>query len=326
MSYSLGSGSLILASDYNTIAWTNPSIGGHWGVGTGQHGLGQNTGAILNDPGSIVPIPATPTRITAVQWSNLFNTINKCLQHHQLTPVTIPSIPVAGNPITAVQAFMAKSQAAYNAAGTPPLSLSTSNPTLSTVGYTGTWGTGISNTLKHSGSFTFSSGDAARYFFNAGGKITLNLNRSFGSSTIINNNWSTLCGAVGTISFGYNSTTLSGNSGTPNYLISNGISNGGYWSGTTTETRHLRQFDASSGYYTSDYILVAYKWSGGSSNGGFQTLDFTIYYVNASGVAVDGTTTSTFVVASPTLAYLDTASWGTPAFTSSSVLTTPPSL
>jgi hypothetical protein len=316
MTYS--SGQRIQADHYNTIAWTNPSIGGHWGVGYGNHGLGQSTSAI-----TAIPLPPTTlTPVTAVQWTNLFTTINKCLNHHQLSSV-VPSGPIiTGTPITAYSILAGASAAAYNSAGLAPAALSSSNPALSTVSYSTPWGTGSLNTLKQTGSITFASADAARYFFNAGGKISISVSRTGGSSTIANTNWQTLCHDVGTLSIGYNTSTLSSNTGSPYYVTGSG----GYWNGTTSEVTQFRQYDASGGYYSSDFLQVNYKWSGSTSNGGYQTLDISVYFSNTTGVTIDGTTETAFTIVSPTTTYLPTASWGSPSFSGITTSTTAPIL
>ena len=49
---------------------------------------------------------------------------------------------------------------------------------------------------------TFVSADAARYFFNSGGKIRFSSSRTRGSSTSQNNAWTNVLNSAGTIEFG----------------------------------------------------------------------------------------------------------------------------
>jgi hypothetical protein len=313
MTYS--SGQRIQATDYNTIAWTNPSIGGQWGIGYGNHGLGQGTGSILNAPNSIVPIPtptpSTLTPVTAVQWSNLLSTINKCLMHYQLSPV-IPGGPIiTGNPIAAIATLQQKSIDSYNATGQVPVTLSYSNPATTTTSYSGSWGASGSNSLKQTITVNFGSGDAARYFFNAGGVLNFNMSRTGGSSTTVNTSWQNLCSAVNTISFGFTDTKKLGGTGSVDTIRS--VGNGGYWSGTTGYVVHFKQFDTSASY-TSDYIQIEYRWGGSPANGGYSILEFIVSFVNTSADAVNGVTSTAVTIGDPASTYV-VATWGIPSIT-----------
>jgi hypothetical protein len=152
-----------------------------------------------------------------------------------------------------------------------------------------------------------------RYFFNAGGKVKLSLTGPAGSGR--NADWRTLCTAMGTIIFGYNRTTKSGGSGTPNTLLST-AGNGGFWGTSTsgTDRRDFKQFSTGTAYDV-NYIEVLTKITGaaGSNGGKGVTLTFTINLVddntNTFQPAVASGTEASLVIAEPDSESI-TASWG----------------
>ena len=81
---------------------------------------------------------------------------------------------------------------------------------------TGQAGTSSSRTsawtsnVNHIFTVTFASANAARHFFNSGGKIKFAFSRSGGSSTDQNTSWTNLLSGVGTVTF---ANTASGSSG-----------------------------------------------------------------------------------------------------------------
>jgi hypothetical protein len=297
-------GQKIQASDYNTIGWTNPSIGGHWGVGTGNHGLGQSTSGIAQLSAS------PPTKVTAVQWSTLMSTINTCLLHHGQTPISVaPSTITVGQKIKAFSQLVTGSALAYNSAGSTTY---LADGAANNLVYSSAWGQTGNRALAFAQTVTFATGDAARYFFNAGGKIKVAFSRAGGSTNPQNTSWSNLCSNSGTITFGYNNTTKVGGAGTINSILNSG--NGGYWSGTTSFITHFKQFDSASGgaYYATDYLRVDFRWSGTPSNGGYPVLEITTSMVNTSGALLTGNFTTSLVVTSPTTTAGLVNSWGNP--------------
>jgi hypothetical protein len=304
MTYS--SGSLIQATDYNTLASNGSNIGDHWGTGTSSAGLGQSTSSIA--------AVSTSNTVTATQWTGLIQTINSCLAHEGQTTIT-PSSVTAGNAITYYASITTGSALAYTNRGTTGLAL-TAGAT-NTTSYASAWGTTGARSLVFTQTVTFSSGDAARYFFNAGGKIGLTYARSGGSATTRNTEMTALATACGTINVGYKNTTKTGGSGTVTTLLN--TNNGGYWAGTGSYVVHFKQFDGVASYST-NYIQTEYFWSGTAANGGSPVLNLKSTMVNAwSNVfqdAVDGTTSVSLVVNSPATTYLSNT-WGTPTFSGS---------
>ena len=274
-----------------------PAIGNQWGTGTGNHGLGQSTAAITA-PGNGV---ASGNPITAIQWNNLLSVVNNCLQHEGQAPITPPSVTTQ-TLVTAFPSLSSGTSTAYNNSGSTGLALVTGTPS---VGLTSTsWAL-----ATFTQTVTFSTGDAARYFFNAGGTISINFGRTGGTSSTADANFDALCAACGTITLGYANTTKTGGSGTPTTLLNSG--NGGYWSGTAIDVIHFKQFNTISSY-TTDYIQVEYHWSGTVANGGSPTLNIKVTY-QCNAHVQDGTTSVTITPNAPSTAYL-TNTWGTPTY------------
>jgi len=300
-------GGTIQAGDYNSLAFNGNTIGEHWGVGTGPHGLGQNTAPI-----STLEIG---NQVTAAQWTSLLQIINACLAHEGKATIT-PTSVTAGNLITYYNTIAAASTLAFNSTGLT--GLANSDGAANTTSYTGTWGGTGSRTLVVTQSVTFASADAARYFFNAGGGIKLTYARSGGSVNTRNTGWTTLCSQSGTIRFGFNSTTQTGATGSNTILLN--AANGGYWNGTGAYVTHFQKTDTTAVYYSQDYLKTDYYWSGTPSNGGYPVLNIRTTFVNGhvqvNQNTVDGTTSVSLVVSSPATTYL-TNTWGTPTFSGS---------
>jgi hypothetical protein len=193
MTYSVGS--TIVDDDYNIFATGNAAGSGDnsvanintlWGTGTANFGYGQTTTVSAVSAGST---------ITATQWATLLSRMTS-LGQHQGTSITAISNPSAGDTIAAYGALAANitglfaSPARLNAAGS-------GSDAAITSGTTATWNS--SQTLVKT--FTFSSANTLRYFFNAGGMLRFSWSRSGGSSNSQNTSWTNLLSAFGTIVF-----------------------------------------------------------------------------------------------------------------------------
>ena len=179
MSYSQGG--TIEATDYNGFA---ASVNAVWGSGTGDSGYGQ-TSTLSN-------VAATNT-VTATQWATLIARLDS-MRNHQAGTSSGLTQPTAGDLISYIS------------------SLNTNISTVTTSRRSNNVGTGSLTTANASGAtswtnnavrectFTFSSANAMRYFFNAGGTITFNTATSAFSGNTKSNNWETVAnGASATV-------------------------------------------------------------------------------------------------------------------------------
>ena len=301
MAYS--SGGLVEAVDYNALAGRMRS---QMGVGTSNHGLGQSVTAIADT--------AATAAVTAAQWTSLIQSANSCLSHEGQTLIT-PASVTAGNIVTYYAAIDTGTTLAYNSTGTTGLALTDSAATAST--YSSSWGTSGNRGLLFTHTVTFASGDAARYFFNAGGRLKLSFAKSGGSSTTRNTEWAALATACGSIQMTHNDYVKVGGSGT----LSN-LQHDGYYGLTSAPVQKFNQTDGVASYST-NYIKSDIAWSGTAANGGSPIITIQTYWMNvwsnAYQDAVDGTTTTNLVVSSPSTSYL-TNSWGTPTVSQSVAL------
>lgn len=177
-------GDTITASDYNTFAGNINTVIGT-GSGTSGYGLTE-----------ISTISAGDT-ISAAQWNSLLSGLQKAATH-QGTSVTNASNSVStGGNILPLSNFEAD------------ITLITTNKANAAGGNmsTGQAGTSSSRTsawtgnVNHIFTVTFASANAARHFFNSGGKIKFAFSRSGGSSTPQNTSWTDLLSNAGTLTF-----------------------------------------------------------------------------------------------------------------------------
>lgn len=302
MAYS--SGGLIQATDYNTLGNSLATV---WGTGTGNKGYGQDTSSFAN--------VATGNTVSAAQWTNLIGKTNSALAHQGQSTIT-PTSVTAGSNVT-YYSSITSGIASVTGAASGQTGLSLSDGTASNATYSGTWGTTGNRGLKFTHTITFASGNAARYFFNAGGRLKLSFSRSGGSATTRNTEWTALATALGSIQMGALDWYKVGGSGT----LAN-LQHDGYYGLTTSAVQKLLQYD-NVGSYSNNYITTNASWSGTAQNGGYPVIVFETYWinawVNAFQDAVDGSATTSLIVSSPSTTYLAN-SWGTPTVGTSAVL------
>jgi hypothetical protein len=167
-------GGTIQALDYNLLTWggntqvyngTPDNLAEIWGVGNGPRGYGQDATAM-----SIVSAGGT---VTATQWATFIQRLNLALAHQSGAGARLASGSNIGIVAGATIAAFANVVTAVTTINT--------NANLWTAQGSTTVGTPIYQTLSAANfaaytlvwnrTITFASGDAARYFFNAGGQI-----------------------------------------------------------------------------------------------------------------------------------------------------------
>ena len=315
MTYS--SGGLIQATDYNTFA-TNTNA--FWSTGTGNAGWGQTSVASVSTSGVV----------TATNWATLVNNL-AAASNQTGQAITTRTAPVTGN-IVAILANVA----------TDITSLTTSSGNAAGTGtqYTGWTGTASKTTATGSGStpwtitftntVTWASADAARYFFNAGGRIKWETSKT-SDTTAADTEWNDLANTlVGDIyitkgngtqtiaATAYTGTTKVGGTGTPTTLLTTT----GWYGLTTTDTTIYKQF-ADTSPYTGQYIQINAKTAGTGTQ-----LVLTTTWVDPGGSVTGssddisggtattgitfGTAPATVVTYFPPSSTYLSASWGTP--------------
>jgi len=318
------SGGLIEATDYNGFVSTTSgaNVNSVWSTGTGDRGWGQT---------ALATVAATNT-ITATQWASLVNTLVN-MGGQTGTTITSRTAPTAGQTIGIL--------AALNTDLTN-ITANRLNAVANGTRFTGWTGTN-SKTGTTSGSpwsitftntVTFASADAARYFFNAGGRIELDVSKSATGQTgdpEWNDLANTLCGSIfftaGTATqtiagTSYTGTTRIGGSGTPNILTTTT----GFYDLTpgAAATIIYKQF-ADTAPYTSNFIQHSVALNAAST-----ILTFTTLWSASDGDPISGGTASSGATPGtapttictyfpPSSTFLSTASWGTPTVAATTV-------
>ena len=299
-------GDTILDNHYNDFATSVNTI---WGTGSSVRGYGQS---------STISSVSAGTTITATQWATLLNRIRSISDHQgNDASITVDTVtnPAAGNTISVIStlaadigtvdasAAVATNAAGYGTAITDTAALATS----------------LTGTITQTNTLTFSSANAMRYGWNAGGKIEVSWSLSGGTSDDKYNNWVALATACGTYRIFANSSGKTGGSGTANINLTN---EGFYDMGTGVVTS-FRQYEDTAPY-TASRIDLNTNLNAAPGSATVMTLtslwvdgaaDDVSYNKNIYNVLdqVDGTKTTTFSWYPPATTYL-TNTWGTPTW------------
>lgn len=328
-------GGLIQAADYNGFVSTNSNanINDIWGPGSGDIGWGQN----------ILSTVSASDTVTATQWASLVNTLSSAggQTGTSLTSRTVPTTGARINILPAVNTDLtnvttnrgnAAASGTTSTAWTGSASLTggeASNPS----GWTATWTQTV----------TFDSADAARYFWNAGGLVRIDMSKTSGG-TDKDPDWNALVSQVGTIviSGRVNSanqsiagvtysgvTRLNGTGGTQTTLAT---TSGWYQLASGAAATTIFQLNDAVSPYSGDYIRIT-----AAVNAGRTVLTLVTTWVDAgyagagkSNNISGGTATASPFSGSygtaptvlcryipPSSIYLTSASWGTQAVASS---------
>jgi len=297
---------LIQATDFNTFVGGNPTttsntLNAVWATGGSSAGYGQT--AVAN-------VAVGNTVVATGQWNALVsNTANAA--SHQGSSITAVTAPTSGTTITYVSAIPTNLATIY----TNKLNAASQGSTsTNTATYGSTWSSGLTFTFTA----TFSSGDAARYFFNAGGQLKLTC--SHPSGTGINLLLNNLASNVGTIvmsapssgsvtiaSTSYNGITKVGGGGnTPTIVATNG-----YYALTTSNATVFTQTASTgpSGYLATN-IKAIVKSNGTQGTNGDAGSVVTIYCTWTeipTGLVASSGSSCTITAVPPETTYLPTA-------------------
>lgn len=330
MTYAVGN--IITAADYNGFVSNNPNtnINDIWSTGSTTKGYGQTA---LSSVSSSAVVGST-------EWASLVNTIS-AIANHQNTTITTRTAPTTGDRINILANVNTDITAITAARGN---AVASGTQVVSWTGTTGkTSGTGSGNTswsITWTHTITFANANAARYFFNAGGRIKWELSKT-STGTLADPDWNdlvnNLCGdiyitgasssPVSIASANYTGTTKSGGTGTPATLNSSI----GWFDLSGTATTLYQQYGTGTAY-SAQYIRLQARQASSSQ------LELTTLWYDPGGSPVGSTdqisggtgTSSPFTSFGtgpctlvtyfpPSTTYLTTASWGTPTIAASFV-------
>jgi hypothetical protein len=268
--------------------------------------------------------------VTATNWATLVNNL-AAASNQTGQAITTRTAPVTGN-IVAILANVATditslTASSGNAAGTGTQYTAwtgTASKTSATGSGSTPWTITFTNTV------TWASADAARYFFNAGGRIKWETSKT-ADTTAADTEWNDLANTlVGDIyitkgngtqtiaATAYTGTTKVGGTGTPTTLLTTT----GWFGLTTGDTTIYKQF-ADTSPYTGQYIQINAKTAGAGTQ-----LVLTTTWVDPGGSGVGssddisggtattgisfGTAPATVVTYFPPSSTYLSAAWGTP--------------
>ena len=278
MAYS--SGGLIEATDYNGFA---ASVNAVWGSGSSDRGYGQST--------TLSTVAATNT-VTATQWATLIARIDSMRQHQSGTASGLTQ-PSTGDTI----AFVTNTNTQIGVIDTNRLANNVGVTQLATANASGS--TGWTSNAVRECKFTFSSANAMRYFFNAGGTITCNTISSSFSGNTKSNNWDTIANAV-----------------------SSTVTNSIFWNNLSTSNYTLTSGTGSGADYGSNVLYLQARLN--AAPGSSTEIIIRAYFVDGAADGFDDTVTGTARVDAAangaTTTYL-TNTWGTPTATNNLTVT-----
>ncbi len=228
-----------------------------YGVGFGQRGYGQTTESLT--------LAGTGTTIFSTQWTSLIDSMT-ALETHQGTGTSAPP-----NSETALGQIIEAHESSsptldpfdFNSAiallDTNRLNTD-SGLSLNTVasGIVSTRATTWSSTIDCTATATFTTSDAARHFFNAGGSLTV-VGAQPGATTQ-DLEWARIWGTeVGTYELQATGSIRSGSGGT--------ISGNGYYGLTTSSVLQYNGTNIGSGAYGANDVLIQAQYAGATTNG-----------------------------------------------------------
>jgi hypothetical protein len=320
MTYS--SGGLIEATDYNGFVSTNANanVNSVWGAGTGDRGWGQSALSTVSVAGTV----------TATQWASLVNTIAS-MGSQTNTTITSRTAPTTGSTISILAALNTDltniTTNRNNAVGAGSQFTGWTGTNSKTGGTSGaTWTITFTNTV------TFADANAARYFFNGGGRIQLQTSKT-STGNLGDPEWNDLANTLdGNLVFtgvagaktiagtSYTGTTRIGGTGSP-AVLSTGT---GFYALTpgAAATVIYRQ-NADTAPYTNNFIQYSVALNAGST-----ALTFTTLWSASDGDPISGGTAASGATPGtapctictyfpPSTTFLTSASWGTPSVSAS---------
>ena len=336
MTYS--SAGLIQAADYNGFVGPTSSGGTAganlndiWATGSGDKGWGQT---------AVSTVAATNT-VTATQWASLVNNLATSGTQTSTT-LTSRSAPTAGQTISILAALNTDLTSVTTNRGNAAASgtqSSTWTGNIAKTAATGAPGSNTAWTIVWTQTVTFPSADQTRYFWNAGGLVTLDM--SFTNNLIDNDpEWNRLVGYVGTLTLAgrvngaaqtiaavsYTGFNRSGTGGTQTTLATTT----GWYNLTGSPTTMLLLADATSPY-TGDTITVTATqtsttvltlvttWTSSSRTAAGETTNISGGTDTTSPFTAFGTAPAVLCRFKPPSSSYLANSWGTPAVASSIV-------
>jgi len=307
----------VQSGDFNTLVTgfangapntSAAALNSFWSAGNQNKGYGQ-TATLAVAAGDPVDVG---------KWANLVaNTASAA--SHQGSSITAVAVPVVGGTVTYLSAIPTNLTTVFtnrlNAVGQG-----------STTSNTATYGSAWLNAITFTHTVTFASGDAARYFFNAGGQLAITCAHPTGTgiNLLLNNlasNVGTIAmsspttGAVTIAGTSYNGITKVGGGGNAPTI---GTNVGYYALTAVNQTVYNQTASTGPSGYLATLINMQVKSNGtvGANGDAGSVITITTLWdeiPNGLSVAIGSATTVT--IRPPSTTYVTSPSWGTPTVT-----------
>jgi hypothetical protein len=287
---------LVEATDFNTLAGGNPTSTANtlnvtWATGSGQAGYGQT--AVAN--------VASGQTVSATNWAAMVNNTASAASH-QGSSITAVTAPVAGGIVTYLAAIPTNLQTIYASRGNAATQGTTTSNT--TTNSSTAW----TDYANFTFTTTFANGDAARYFFNAGGQLKFTCSHS-NTDAGINSAFNALATATGTmvisgqnsgsrtiVGVSYNGVTKVGGSGSTETLSTNS----GYFGLSTANTLIFDQNSGTAPYTATVQIQYLARTNGvqgsNADNGSVVTVHCLFDKISGNGTVGTGSSVTCTLV------------------------------
>ena len=288
-------GNLITASDVNGLIDSIESV---YAQGVGDYGYGQSLYTIAD--------VTVGKKITAQDWSKIRGMLLVCSNHQGTANSTLFPDPTVGKHVMSTTSAIAIASACKQNRLTAGTGSMADFDDLATGAYT----TGWNGVLEAKADISFPSEDAARFFFNSGGLVEINLTHNAGSTAQDVSFRNFLARQIGTLFIGAHTSQIGGTDNATS------LANSGYYEFPATETTIATEVSTSFLSTTADQVSVSVQRTGfagvrGANGTGFQVTLQATFMGDASGsflsagtaIDVDIVEASTYLsVASPNCA------------------------
>ena len=314
-------GSIIDAWDYNLLTWggnttntytsTPSNLAWVWGVGNAAVGYGQDASAMTT-----VSVGGT---VTATQWSTFVQRLNLTLGHQSGAAARLASGSNIGIVAGAtIQAFANVATAVGTVNTNAALFAAQGSTTTGTNDATNPTAAATSAlSYFRDTNVTFSSANAARYFFNAGGQINFVCSATDNAGTTRSQTLRDMINQVGGLG-AFRNTTNTGRTGTGGSIVTNNTSFG--YRNLTASAQTVVDNNIGGTYSAHDVTLQLFTNSLDTTNGARGAsvvfrLAMSAPADDAFGGAINLTVNVRADVVFPSTTYLSSSAWGTPTIT-----------
>jgi hypothetical protein len=297
-------GGLIEATDYNNLINGTNQLNRVWSVGNGNAGYGQT---------AISTVAATNT-VTAAQWATLINALNGVRTHQSGSGSGISAV-TAGQRIDHLSTLQTQVNSAFTNRGAFVAQGGTTTGTVNTTNPSA--GATSAFSYFRDTNVSFSSANAARYFFNAGGQINFVCSATSNDGSSRSTTLRDMINQAGGLG-AFRNTTNGGRSGTGGTIVTNNTSFG-YRNLVFNSPTTLVDMDVAGTYSAHNVVIQVFANNSDTTNGSItSSIAFRLFMSAAADDGFGGSINLNVSVRAdivfPSTTHLSN-SWGTPGIT-----------